>query len=479
MTTPGLRVDQVAPAFVSVPGVTISLINNFPSGTKTYNGSSYADIDTTNLKGIAFVAPVAGSYLITLRHSIYSTSTGADGRLKLIFDAGTGSEQSVFDNTLASLFFNAGTSTLRYDHSHTIGPLTLSAGAHTIGLQWKFVAGVGSLQTDAPSAFVVTAQLVTGSGAGGVIVTKNPSTGGSAQVISSVAPSFTDITAMTATVTTVANEQVMVSYGITTNSSTSCTTELAIHIDGTLYTRSYQFQPATTTSGYMTETWISPALSAGAHVVKLSAAKGSGGEGNITAYGPGASVDVPCYLHVTQFRGGLVPIQKDGVSIIDTPAAFNFTGPGCEVTNVDGTATIDITGANYIGFFNVDPAGTYTVTDATYTAFDASFSQTFTVPKTGTYLCNLVALGYSSGASYPAGFLRLNFDSGAQYIPSGDTFGWQVQQATFFRLAYTFLVTLTAGEHTCQPEAKETTGSTHGIQITTTLPWQGYGILVA
>jgi hypothetical protein len=45
-----------------------------------------------------------------------------------------------------------------------------------------------------------------------------------------------------------------------------------------------------------------------------------------------------------QFRGGLVPVRKDGASVIDTPAAFDFLGSGCQVTNVGGTAKIALTG---------------------------------------------------------------------------------------------------------------------------------------
>lgn len=42
--------------------------------------------------------------------------------------------------------------------------------------------------------------------------------------------------------------------------------------------------------------------------------------------------------------GGSVPVQDDGVEIVATPTALNFTGDGVTVTDVSGVATVSITG---------------------------------------------------------------------------------------------------------------------------------------
>ena len=51
MTTPGLRADQVADAFVSVPGVTLDILSGRATTARTYNVDAYADIDTWHRSG--------------------------------------------------------------------------------------------------------------------------------------------------------------------------------------------------------------------------------------------------------------------------------------------------------------------------------------------------------------------------------------------------------------------------------------------
>ena len=83
---------------------------------------------------------------------------------------------------------------------------------------------------------------------------------------------------------------------------------------------------------------VSTPLSAGQHVIKLMAST-SGGTPQIITSNSSKAV-----LHVTQFRGGLIPIQDEGVEIVDKPSAIDFVGDGVTVTQVGTKAQVSIPG---------------------------------------------------------------------------------------------------------------------------------------
>ena len=77
-------------------------------------------------------------------------------------------------------------------------------------------------------------------------------------------------------------------------------------------------------------------LTGGSRTFKIAAGK----------YGVGMSnwnlnVGIASY---TIFRGGLVPVRQDGVTVLDKPAAFDFINT--QVTNVGGVAKINLLGAD-------------------------------------------------------------------------------------------------------------------------------------
>jgi len=75
-------------------------------------------------------------------------------------------------------------------------------------------------------------------------------------------------------------------------------------------------------------------LSAGTHTVIPEVYWTSTG----TVYSSGSGIGL------MRFRGGLVPVRKDGTSILDKPAAWDFIGPNVQVTNVGGTAKVNFNG---------------------------------------------------------------------------------------------------------------------------------------
>jgi hypothetical protein len=82
--------------------------------------------------------------------------------------------------------------------------------------------------------------------------------------------------------------------------------------------------------------------------VAADGSKLDGIEANATADLTGAEIEtlIDTELGSTAWKtgGGVVPVEDDGVEIVASPSALNFTGTGVTVTDVSGVATIAITG---------------------------------------------------------------------------------------------------------------------------------------
>jgi hypothetical protein len=318
---------------LTTPGASVEMLTKI-AGVQTISAASPAPFEKFTGIDETFVAPVAGDYDVDL----FIINLYAGGSVlvyyRCVFDV-LGTPQYVGGADNYSTIWTTGG--IRSQGSIR-GKVTLTAGTHTVEVQGLSATGP-SFQTDTWTAFRVVGTLVSGSGAGGTIVTRTPDSGGSIQTISSVDPSFTDIAGMSVAITTSQDECVAVDgmVGVLRDAGATVAS-LQVLIDSTAVWTDRNYNASWDD---MTIAFTSSPLTAGSHTIKL---QGAVSAGSMKVYGPGAAANVLTRLQVTQFRGGLVPIRKDGVSITDTPAAFNFAGSGWQVTNVGGTANITATG---------------------------------------------------------------------------------------------------------------------------------------
>jgi hypothetical protein len=129
-------------------------------------------------------------------------------------------------------------------------------------------------------------------------------------------------------------------------------------------------------------------------------------------------------LSVIQFRGGLVPVQQDGTTVVDKPAAFNFIG--AEVVNQGGVADVSLPTAvtatgDFIEALFVQPASTFSlpISAASYADLVDTNSVraegTFTASVSGKYKFTVRGTVYlpNSGSNAISSFrIRPVFDQG-------------------------------------------------------------------
>jgi hypothetical protein len=162
--------------------------------------------------------------------------------------------------------------------------------------------------------------------------------------ISAVGPTYQD-TGLEITIDTVEDEQVhLVATGI--GRPTGATTFgmlTRMEIDGTTYSPIlYNRNDAgTARRGTFTNSWVTPPLTSGSHTIKLQAA--TAGQDWYLSGANWVTGVIPT-LQAIQHRGGLIPVQDDGVDIVDKPSALNFAGAGVAVTQSGSKALITIPG---------------------------------------------------------------------------------------------------------------------------------------
>ncbi|MCU0913028.1 MAG: hypothetical protein MUC88_00520 [Planctomycetes bacterium] len=324
---------------------------------------------------LAFAVNSTGTYLVQWTgNNFLDSSSNTTGQVKLVFDEGTADEQYIGYNA-AWQFRTSGSV---YQSPKFSGTVVLSAGNHTLKAYAKETSGTTLIVRGTASAavgdFTTTLTLVSGSGAGGTLDTV-VNKADAAQVVSSASPTFTDLTGMTATVITTTNERVKIVFSVGLTPAAATTGNIAIDIDGSTANNTF-FHSDGTRSQNISCSWVSGPLAAGSHTIKLKAYKSSSGDGNFSV--KGTPDNASTFLIVTSFRGGLVPVRKDGAQVIDTPAAFDFTGPGCQVTNVGGTAKVSLTGADgAICYSKTDPVDRSLPNDTTTYLIYSGLTTTF------------------------------------------------------------------------------------------------------
>lgn len=341
---------------LTTPTQTVMLINNTVSSTRTTTSSSFSDIDA-NLSATITI-PYTGTYQLQLNvGGLYDPSAGCEVRFAVLVD-------SVIVTTNDKRW--EGSLAPSRENFSCQEPATLTAGSHTFKLQWKRSSGVGTVTADTVCHFTLQAFLLTGSGAGGIL-TSTSSTSGNVSV-STVSPTWTDVYTLSEIVcSNTESIQFSVSSQARMDSGgTIACMQLRLYDTSTsLVIGSGPVATSTSLTEYQNLSYVvCPSLALGSHIVKLQATATSAGTSPWTV-----NFANTC---VTRFRGGLVPVQKDGALILDKPSAFDFTGSGVQVTNIGGTAKVSLVGA---GGSIEDPAFfSYQVGQQSWSVFSGNYS---------------------------------------------------------------------------------------------------------
>ncbi len=299
MATPGLRVDQVADAITQVAGVALSILQASPSTTRTTTSSSYADIDS-NFE-VTISVPITGTYLVMLKSGgLYdAASGGCEARFRILVDGyAATTDDKRWEGSIPSASVRE-----NWSCQETV---SLTAGSRTFKIQWKRQSGGGTVALDTTSHFNLQAILISGSGAGGVLVDSDIQTG---STVDYTGASFQNLKRVTAgadlevSVTTFAGEKVYVIFdGDAHNpSGTDNWADIKIVMDGTttIAGNRRKFIGASHDQDISLAGWTA-ALTAGTHSFKIQIYI-NGGLTIRTA----TDSNRPFTLSVLRFRGGL------------------------------------------------------------------------------------------------------------------------------------------------------------------------------
>lgn len=392
-----IKIDQIADVLVNAPGSVVSALSYVPTGTVDLTSTSFVDL--TN--GV-FQTVTDGQYMVMLSIDAFAIA-GTPNYIGwcMVFDRGTSSEQTIGpDDSSWRIAF----SQLNVHQTSTFtATANLSSGTHTVYLQWKAGSG-GSFRIDQNSYCQIGLIGTGGSGAGGTInTTRNFVTG--ANTTSGSWTTVNDGSEVSVAVTTATDELVF----WTGKLDVYCTGSWAqgsvgIGIDGA---DPVQYAECGSAGVYPPVSVVLPATliaTAGSHTLRLMWRRTSG-SGTLAIWSNNI-------LRATQYRGGLVPIQKDGAQVIDKPQAINFTGPGCQVTNIGGTATVNMAGTEGIVVTaTVDSGGsiqTISTVDPTFTDI-VGMSLNFTT-ATNEYVGIAGEVGVLHDSGFGVASLRLLLD---------------------------------------------------------------------
>lgn len=476
MATPGLRVDQVSSAIAASAGVRWSVSQSASTDYYVTN-SSYEDINAEFTK--TFNVAVAGQYNLQVPLSVFFTSgTGLTAvQYRLVFDAGTGSEQTIGGGV--SYEIGAVTYGQRFYRQMT-GTITLTAGTHTVKFQWRraFVFDSGVPHIDGGDFLAIVGVLVTGSGVGGIVPTTRDLLS-DFSVTGTISPSAEqEVTELASTVVTTANERVLVVFTGRGRQAGSGFTAMywQLRVDGTTV-----YFNTVNTNGDLEQqnlsfSFLTDQLSAGSHTIKLYVAKydATNQDWTLTA---GGGVNGTTNMQIIQFRGGLVPVQKDGSDVATQPRAMNFIGSGVSVSEVTGVATVQLNEALTVPgetktILSFVPGGNVDLTSDSFVDLTGA-SNTFSLTSKGTYLLLFEAQCFATvGTSESTGF-RLVFDvgTGSEQIIGPDSSSWRIfhnqaseQHPNVFVVPVTFSA---SGSHTVKVQWKRAlaTANTHRMDV--------------
>lgn len=435
----GVAKIELNEAITSV-GSTVEMMRWIPGGTYTSSSVSYVDIHATAES--TFTTPYAGVYLLEFVCDVYGTTGPTAAGMQLVFDAAGVTPQTI-GNDDGTWALTSPASNARGNRTF-ITVVTLTAGSHTVKPQWKKL-GTNDMSVNTGSGYLLRGTLVSGSGAGGLLVTRLSHADFlvTDAYINDVSPYIM----FNQSITTIANEQVLITYAGQTRNLQAGTFQprVKLKVDG-VEAQQYNDQAGQWLYQNMSFAYVTEPLSAGSHTITFEVSKLSATNVNGYIYNN--------KLHITQFRGGLVPIRKDGVTVVDKPAAIDFNGPGFQVVNNGGTATVlleNTAEGTILGY-----ADNGTLSDSTrYPSFVdiPSMSVTFNTVG-GEYILVVFTGCISSDATSSSIYTRLVTDGVAEAgsVRTSGTFG---RNQSYSRVYGPF----TAGSHTIKVQASTSAGT--------------------
>jgi len=329
-----IKIDQIADSLVSVPGSLVRVTADQPA-SNILIGASYTQFFPDSSGYSNLIIPVAGRYRVTFSGVVWGNGSVGTAQIEMRIDEGVAAETTVGGDSDDSWRMRVHSSAL--SSFTVVGEVELAVGSHTLKVYGKTIVGAGPTVFGTATApgvdMVADFTLVSGSGAGGAIDQWTSAT-------DPLIPGHIDtdpITVADHTVTVSANERVQCCYSGWANSVVSkgrqnCYARLLVDDEIVQTINLSCDEDANKLRGNASFNFITEKLSTGEHSVKL----------NIGGQAADRVVFSGSIFSTSLYRGGLVPIEKDGVQVIDTPRALNFTGDNVQVTQTGGRANIAV-----------------------------------------------------------------------------------------------------------------------------------------
>jgi hypothetical protein len=442
-----LQPNQVADAFVAVPGINVEMLND-TGGATTTTSASFEDM--TGYGG-SFYAPVAGQYLLTFVIDGFATGSATSARFRLVFDA-AGTPQNI-GNDDESWELNTGASPDTRAYKTMQALVELTAGIHTVKVQWKRVFGSGTWNSDVLTNALVRGTLVSGSGAAGILYDESPALA----VNHPVTTGFADIDngggdKLEVTVDTIEGERVLMLAQLRISQTSQGDTALRFTVDGSAE-EAYNWSQSNSSAWneLISISQVSSPQTAGSHTFVLQAQRN-----NASAIWAGAKIGI------VRYRGGQVPIQQGGVSVIDTPRALNFLGALVE-TDATGIADIHMGSTTPPAVISVEqdpPSSPTTVNSTTYTLI--MDGGTIEVPCTGKYRVDYTAMPLVDTSGIGSLYVKVVIDEGLSTEVVLESDKWRYRgtaQDDYVSLFFSDFMDLTIGSRTLKVYGKVVGGS--------------------
>jgi hypothetical protein len=335
------KLEISLPETVTAPGIFVEALTHIPTLNVDIDSAdtTFKTIGTDEAEKIEgqFIVPTTGLYEIRFSGQAFGITSTLGAEWQLLFDEGNlnGFTETAISNSWKT-FTNSSNEAKHFHFSDRT--IYLESGTHSVAIQGKHISGAGTFRSNSNTTFSVALQLVSGSGAGGML-TDSASLSSDHTGISSI---FTDITdgvnPLSVTFSAAAGETVIAFLRATCTTSIETTAWSRLLLDNVQIDESVRITFAN--GGTNLDLCIPVTIpTTGLHTIKAQAKVSSG-----TLIVEGDSTQGVSSLHVSRLRGGLVPIRDEGSTIVDKPAGLNFTGDGVSIVNNSGVADITITG---------------------------------------------------------------------------------------------------------------------------------------
>ena len=465
MATPTIKPHQVAESFVAVPGVIVEMVNGIVSPSAVAVDSGWTDILSDT-----FIAPVAGLYKLTWTGSCFTD--GGSGNYRASFRANFDSGDQLITDSTAKIVVHTAEERMYYTVQLQV---ELTAGSHEVAAQWLATSGTGVLTANTDDTVHLVGQLASGSGAGGILPQEFKFDDGTNHTITS--SSWTQVKDATGTgdnvqvsVTVTEGERVMVMGKAQWYCVTSGTIYLGVGIDGADPVDPYilTFAGINNENVVTPLAFLTPPLSAGTHTIGLFGQLGAGPTQLVVR----GDATVETFIQAVVYRGGLVPVERDGTIVHSTPRALNFTGASLQVSESNDVVDIGLSDAvtapgDLIVLTDGPPGSSLLINSGSdHQIMPETGSLSFEAQVNGTYMIlfsgELIAPSSNSSCQ-----IKLVFDEGESYEQTvGYNESWAARPTTgnYTEPVFKDQVALTAGTHTVKAYGKITEGTS--VQIT-------------